>query len=92
MSPPPLSREERGRRQELDTGAPRAQGPEETALAPGATPPPEDADLGGAARPAQVEEGRAIVAFSATPEAPMAGGGAMPDGARAPYSGPTLTT
>ena len=74
MSPPPLSREEGERRQELDTGAPRPQGPEETALAPGATPPLEDADLGGAARPAQVEEGRAIVASSATPEDPMAGG------------------
>ena len=43
-------------------GTPRPRGPEETVLAPGAMPPPEDADLGGVARPAQIEEGRAIVA------------------------------
>ena len=48
-------------------GTPRPQGPEETVLAPGAMPPPEDADLGGAARPAQIEEGRAIVASNAAP-------------------------
>ena len=55
-------------------GAPRPQGQEETALAPGAAPPPEDADLGGAVRTAQVEEGRAIMASSAAPEAPTTGG------------------
>ena len=37
-------------------------------------PPQEDADLEGAVRSAQVEGGRAIVASSATPEAPTAGG------------------
>jgi len=36
---------------------------------------PEDADLGGAAWPAHAEEGRAIVASSAAPEAPAAGEG-----------------
>ena len=43
-------------------GAPKPQGP-------------EDADLGGAARPAHAEEGRAIVASSAAPEASAAGEG-----------------
>jgi len=74
MSPPPLSREAGERRQGQDMGAPRPQGPEETALAPGATPPPEDADLGGAVRSTHAEEGRVIVASSAAPEAPTAGG------------------
>ena len=62
------------RRAGQEMEAPRPQGPVETALAPGAMPPPEDADLGGAARPAQIEEGRAIVASNMAPEAPMAGG------------------
>ena len=51
----PLNREEGERRREGErqkTGAPRPQGPEEMALAPGATPPAGDADLGGAVRPA----------------------------------------
>jgi len=77
MSPPPLSCEAEGGRREGEgqkAGAPRPQRPEETTLAPGATPPQEDADLGGAARSAQVEEGRAIVASSATPEVPTARG------------------
>jgi len=73
MSPPPPSYEEGGRHQGQDTGAPKPQGPEETALAPGAAPPPEDVDLGGAARSVQVEGERAIVASSAAPEAPTAG-------------------
>ena len=42
-------------------------------MLPGPRPPPEDADLGGAVRPAHAEEGRAIVASSAAPEAPAAG-------------------
>ena len=74
MSPPPLSREEGERRQRQDTGAPRPQGPEKTTLAPGATPTPEDADLGGVVRSAQGEEGQAIVASKTAPEAPAAGG------------------
>ena len=77
VSSPPLSRVEEGDRREgegQETGAPRPPRPEETAPAPGATPPQEDADLGGAVRSAQVEEGRAIVASNATPEAPTAGG------------------
>jgi len=73
VSPPPPGYEEAGRHQGQDTGAPRPQGPEETALASGAAPPPEDADLGGAVRPAHAEEGRAIVASSAAPEALAAG-------------------
>jgi len=73
VSPPPPGYEEGGRHQGQDTGAPKPQGPEEMALAPGAAPPPEDADLGGAVRPAHTEEGRAIVASSAAPEAPTAG-------------------
>jgi len=74
VSPPPPSCEVGERHQGQDTGAPKPQGPEETALAPEATPPLEDADLGGAVRPAHAEEGRAIVASSAAPEAPTAGG------------------
>ena len=50
------------------------QGPEEMAPAPEAMPPSADADLGGAVRPVQVEEGRAIVASNTAPEAPTAGG------------------
>jgi len=73
VSPPPSGYEEGGRHQGKDTGAPKPQGPEETAPAPEAASPPEDADLGGAARPAHAEEGRAIVASSAAPEAPTAG-------------------
>ena len=73
VSPPPPGYEEGGRLQGQDTGAPKPQDPEETALAPGAAPPPEDADLGGAARSAQVEGERAIVASSAAPKAPTAG-------------------
>jgi len=44
------------------------------ALAPGATPPAGDADLGGAVRPAHVEEGRAVVASNTAPEAPTTEG------------------
>ena len=67
-------------------GTPRPQGLEETVLALEAMPPPGDADLGGAARAVQIEEGRAIVASNvaslggphgkgpAQPEAPTAGG------------------
>ena len=62
VSPPPPGYEEKGRHQGQDTGAPKPQGP-------------EDADLGGAARPEHAEEGRAIVASSAAPEAPAAGEG-----------------
>jgi len=65
---------------------PRPQRPEETVLALGAIPPPGDADLGDVARPAYIEEGRAIVASNvaplrdphekgpARPDAPAAGG------------------
>ena len=76
-SPPPLSREEEVRHREgegQEAEVPRPQGPEETALAPGTTPSLDDADLGGAVRPAHVEVGRAIVASSVAPEAPTAGG------------------
>ena len=52
----------------------RPQGPVEIVLALGALPPPDGAALGGAARPAQIEEGRAIVASNMAPEAPTAGG------------------
>jgi len=67
-------------------GTPRPQGLEEMVLAPRVMPPSEDANLGGAARSAQIEEGRAIVASNAAPlggphekgparpEAPAAGG------------------
>jgi len=77
MSPPPLSRAEGEGRREGEgqkTGAPRPQGPEVMALAPGGTPPSEDVDLGGVVRPAQAEEGRAIVASNMAPEAPTARG------------------
>jgi len=74
VSPPPPSYEVGERHQGQDTGAPKPQGPEETALASGAAPASKDADLGGAVRPAHAEEGRAIVASSAAPEAPTAGG------------------
>jgi len=73
VSPPPPGYEEEGRHQGQNMGAPKPQGPEETALAPGAAPPSGDADLGGAVRPAHTEEGRAIVASSTAPEAPAAG-------------------
>ena len=73
MSPPPLSRDEGERRQGQDTGAPRPQRQEETAPAPGAMPPQEDADLGGVVRSAQVEGERAVVASSVAPEAPTVG-------------------
>ena len=59
-SPPPPGYAEAGRHQGQDAGAPKPQGP-------------EDADLGGAARPAHAEESRAIVASSAAPEAPAVG-------------------
>ena len=72
VSSPPPGYEEAGRHQGQDTGAPKPQGPEGTALAPGAAPPSGDADLGGAVRPAHTEEGRAIVVSSAVPEAPAA--------------------
>ena len=52
----------------------RPQGPVEIVLALGVLPPPDGAALGGAARPAQIEEGRAIVASNMAPEAPAAGG------------------
>ena len=64
----------------------RPQGPEETVFALEAIRPPGDADLGDVARPAQIEEGRGIVASNvaplegphrkgpARPEAPAAGG------------------
>jgi len=106
-SPPPLSREEveshrEGEGQEM--GAPRPQGPKEMVRALGAIPPLGDANLGDVARPAQIEEGRAIVASKvaplggphgkgpARPEAPAAGETTTPRGARALYSGPTSTT
>ena len=88
-SPPPLSRDEgepRWEREGQEMGMPRPQAPEESILAPGAMPPPEDADLGGAVRPALIEECRAIVTSNAAslggphrkgparPEAPAAGG------------------
>ena len=73
VSPPPPRYEEGGRHQGQDTGAPKPQGPEETALASETAPPPEDADLGGAVGPTHTEEGRAIVASSAAPEAPAMG-------------------
>ncbi|XP_021305576.1 uncharacterized protein LOC110431181 [Sorghum bicolor] len=60
VSPLPPGYEEAGRHPGQDTGAPKPQGP-------------EDADLGGAARPASAEEGRAIMVSSAAPEAPVAG-------------------
>jgi len=92
-SPPPPGREEvEPRRAGHGLEAPRPQGPVETALVPGAMPPPTNAGLGGAARPAQIEEGRAIVASNMAPEAAAAGGKATPDGARAPCSSPTSTT
>ena len=75
VSPPPPGYEEAGRHQGQDAGAPKPLGPEGMALAPGAAPPSGDADLGGAGRPAYTEEGRAIVASSAAPEAPAAGEG-----------------
>ena len=92
-SPPSLGREEvEPRRAGQEMEVTRPQGPGETTLAPGAMPPPANAGLGGAARPAQIEEGRAIVASNMAPGAPAAGGKATPDGARAPCSGPTSTT
>ena len=72
------------------TGAPRPQGPKEMALALGATPPPEDVDLGGAVRPAQVEEGRAIVASDTAPEAPMVGGEGGTRWGKSPVCWPNL--
>ena len=53
---------------------PRPQGPEGTVPAPGSMSPSADTDLGGAVRPAQAEEGQAIVASKMAPEAPAAGG------------------
>ena len=91
-SRPPLGREEGECHRGQGTGVLRPHGPEETAPAAGAMPPPADVDLGGAVRPAQVTEGRAIVASDTAPEAPRREGRAMPDGVRAPYSGPILTT
>ena len=61
-------------------GTPRAQEPEETVVALGAIPPPGDADLGGVARPVQIEEGRAIVASDAAPPGgPYGKGPARPE-------------
>ena len=91
-SPPPLGRKEGECHRGQGTGVLRPHGPEETAPAAGAMPPPEDLNRGGAVRPAQVMEGRAIVASDTAPEAPRLEGRAMPDGVRAPYSGPTSTT
>ena len=80
----------------------RPQEPEETVLALGAIPPSGDADLGGLARPEQTEEGRAIVALSATPlegphgkgpprpEAPAAGGGGDAPWGKSPVVWPDL--
>ena len=84
----PLSREEGeprrdGEGQEMEMSRP--QGPEETVLAPRAMPPPGDANLGGAIRPAQVKEGRAIVASNATPLGGPHGKG--PAGPEAPAPG-----
>jgi len=45
----------------------RPQRPEETVLALGAIPPPGDVDLGDVAWPAQIEEGRAILASNVAP-------------------------
>ena len=106
-SPPPLSREEREPYREgegQETGTPRPQESEGTVVAFGAIPPPGDADLGGGARPVQIEEGRAIVASDAAPlgvlterappipRLPRREEKAMLCGARAPCSGPTSTT
>jgi len=83
-------------------GTPRPQGPGETVLTPGAMPPPEDDDLGGVARPAQIEEGRAIVASDvvslegphekgpARPEAPAAGGAGDTRWGKSPVFWPNL--
>ena len=74
-SPPSLGREEvEPRRAGQEMEVTRPQGPGETTLAPGAMPPPANAGLGGAARPAQIEEGRAIVVSNMAPGAPAAGG------------------
>ena len=67
-------RREEERRRGQETGAPRPQGPRETARTPRAMPPSADADLGGTVQPAQVEEGRAIVTSNTVPEAPAVGG------------------
>jgi len=65
-------------------------------------PPPKDADLGGAARPAQIEEGRAIVASDwaplggphgkgpAGPVAPAAGGEGNARWGKSPVFWPNL--
>jgi hypothetical protein len=77
-------------------GTPRPQGPEEMALAPGAMPPSEDADLGGVVRSTLIEEGRAIVASNVASLGDLPnlrllwlGEKATLHGARAPCSGPT---
>ena len=84
-----------------EVGTPRPQEAEETVLALGAILPSGDAYLGGLAWPEQTEEGRAIVALSAAllggphgkgPARPKWEEKATPHGARAPWSGPTLTT
>ena len=64
-SPPPLSREEGEPRREgegQEMGTPRPQEPEEMVVALGAIAPLGDVDLGGGARPVQIEESQAIVA------------------------------
>ena len=89
-SPPPLSHEEGERHRGQGMGAPRPQAPEETAPAPGAMPPPADADLGGAVRPTQFEEGRAIMASNTAPEAPSAGGESDAQWGKSPVFWPNL--
>jgi len=89
-SPPPLRREEEEHRRGQETGAPRPQGPRETSHTPGAMPPSADAYLGGAVRPAQVEEGRAIMASNTVPEAPAAGGEGDAQWGKSPVFWPNL--
>ena len=83
-------------------GKPRPQGPEETVLALGAMPPPGDAILGGAARPVQIAEGRAVVTSNvaplggphekgpAHPEGPVVGGEGDASWAKSPVFWPNL--
>ena len=83
-------------------GTPRPQGQEDTVLVPWAMPPPGDADLRGAARPVQIEGGRAIMASNvaslrgphgkgpARPEAPAAGGEGDAPWGKSPVFWPNL--
>ena len=101
----PLSREEGEPRREgegQEMGTPRPQGQEDTVLVPWAMPPPGDADLRGAARPVQIEGGRAIMASNvaslrgphgkgpARPEAPAAGGEGDAPWGKSPVFWPNL--